>query len=691
MPVHGRAESEPRGKKALILGALALLWGMGCFFDLDVPTVPATPPPPTIRILAPQQGDTVSLSGQVSVAADSVNGVSTVTLLCGPLDAGARQAYVWATPPYLAVVDFSVCQGLTTPNPDGGRISILQLSAQALSDAGALGTASVQVQLNADAPVLSAQYPPSAQPRSPFTVLVTSNLQLSSLPVVMLAGNAADSITSVPSSGDGGYSYSAYFKSTPGLGTDNYSYDAGVPVPIELLTQTEQLVRLTVEGTLSNGNTSALDLSVDLTRVVWDRFIPGVPAEDSPITWAAEPVAFDGGLVLPLSTTSGGGAASQWIPGVLSSGDGTFSGFDNSLLPDGGLDGGYVAKGINLEGATLFLQVTGRSSNLVLVPPFPSRGAPIGLFRLGAGLPTPLTTVSGGNGVPDLLCEPEVVPQCASGIELIFCYTPDLTPVLVSTPISVFAGPSDAGVAGAGGSYMAPDSARCGGAWNLTNFDAGTITQGPFIDPNGSARDCAIIGLTRVLAVGDGTFVVQLESSCDITGSEEFPILHVDASSNIIGYYTAPMGTQRLVRREVVGVLADGRVVTLTNNPPNTTFELWKQYASTDVSPPADTAQVTTQISGLYDSADATQNSLVARSVYAGADGHFAVLLSGAPFGVGVLAFGPSLQPIWFYLYPRLTTTGTARLVSSPDWGDVYLVDTFNNFAESLRVNPPPQ
>jgi hypothetical protein len=684
MPVYRRPKGSALGARVWVLGALALAWGVGCFFDLDVPTVPATPPPPTISFLSPRQGDTINLTGQVSVAADSVNGVSSVTLLCGPLDAGARQVYAWATPPYLALVDFSACQGLTTP-VDGG-FPTLQLIAQAVSDAGAPNQATVQVLLNAAAPQLTAVFPPTAQPKSPFTVVVSSDLQLSALPVVTLAGASADSVVALSSPPGGPYSYSAFFQSTPGLGTDNYpQYQPGVPVPIELLTQTDLLVRLTVEGTVANGNSSALDLSVDLSRVVWDRYIPGVPAENNPIVWAAEPVVFDGGLVLPLATTSGGDATSAWIPGVLSKDDGTFYGFDNSLLPDGGLDGGYQARGITLSGATLFFQVVARSSNLVLVPAPPARTPIVTSLRLGNILNSPLTTVSGAGSVPDLLCLPDAITQCSdSNFESVSCLAPDLTIVTSATPGVSFTGPPDAGVvAGGGGRYFSPSAGPCGSMWNLADFATGVVTLGSENDPNGVARNCFMEGINRLLAVGDGTFVIQATSSCEDGTTQEFPILRVGAGSTILGAYTAPLTTPRPVPREVVGVLADGRVVTVRNTPPSTTFELWPLNGATDV------PDVTSPIAGLYDSADSTESSVVARSVYSHQDGSFAALLSGAPLGVGVIAFGPNLKPLWLYLYPRVTSTGNSRLISSPRHGDVYLIDTFNNRAVSLRVVPP--
>src|SRR5277367_5205470 len=125
---------------------LSLLASLGCF-DLDLPTVPATPTPPSVTVLSPKPGDTISLSGQVSVSAVSVNGLSTVSVLCGALDAGARTVFVWVAPPYLAQVDFATCQGFTFPNPDGGSFPILPLTVRALSDAGAAMDVSLDVSL----------------------------------------------------------------------------------------------------------------------------------------------------------------------------------------------------------------------------------------------------------------------------------------------------------------------------------------------------------------------------------------------------------------------------------------------------------------------------------------------------------------------------------------------------------------
>lgn len=660
--------------------ALLLLFGvaLGCL-NLDLPTVPATPPAPSLDILAPKSGDVINLTAQVSVAAASVAGISQVNVLCGPPDGGAHVIYTWAAVPYQALVDFSHCQDVTQPNPDGGHALLdVQVTATSAGDGGATQAQDVQVALNTDGPVLSIVYPPSAQPHTPFTVLVATDGGLRSFPQVLLDGLPATSVTA--STGPSGLvTYSVFFQSTPGLGTDNYPYTPGVPVPIEVLTDTERAVRLSVSATGENGNTTQVDLGVDLTRVVWDRYIPGLPAASDPLSWAAQPLAFDAGLLLPLATTAPASSTSAWIPGRLDAVDGTFYGFDPSLLPDGG----YLAKGVNALAGTLFILPQGNVSGLVLAPPPPS-STPLlpGGSLVGQAVTPPLSRVD------TLLCLPDSVTGCSDAGDSVTCITPQLQSVTASG-VGRTGPPASGVVAGSGLRYLSPNTAlsSCPGSasWNLADFDAGTVSFGPTLDPNADGGSCIVQGVSKLLAVGDGTFVVQLTTSClaGVALPPQYPILRVGADSAILGAYTAPLGTPAPVQRELVGVLADGRVVTLVNAPPYTDFQLWSLNASAP--------DVVTSIAGLYDAADAVLGSTLAQNSYAGADGSFAVLLSGtSSFGAAIAAFGPALQPLWLYLYPRIANSGTARLVSSAAAGDIYLVDQANNRAVALQVVKPP-
>gem|GEM_PF-5518448 len=411
---------------------------------------------------------------------------------------------------------------------------------------------------------------------------------------------------------------------------------------------------------------------MDLTRVVWDRYIPGKPAASSPINWAVEPVAFPAGLVLPLSTSAQPASTSAWIPGLLSHDDGTFYGFQPSVLP-GGLDGGYVARGLNAQGQTLFFDFLGNNSTLLLAPP-PGAAAPV---LTTAGGPrsanAPLTRLD------DLLCLQDSVAACSdAGTDSLTCFNPQLAPV-TATSGTVFTGPPSPGVvAGGGGRYLSPNVTVCGSSWNLADLTLGKVTFGPTVDVNG----CAIQRISKLLAVGDGSFIVALTVNCSVAGLPvaKYPIYRVGPDSSILGAYAAPTAAPSTAPWEVVAALADGRVVTLRNAPPYATFELWALNGTVP--------DVVTSIAGLYDTADATLGSVLAESTFSGADGSCAVLLSGATLGVGVLAFRPNLQPLWFYVYPRATDALDSRLVSAPAVGDVYLVDQFNNRAISLRARP---
>jgi NHL repeat len=654
--------------------SLVLLLVAGCL-DLALPDVPSTPPKPSLSVDTPRAGDTIALTAQVTATAASVNGISSVAVLCGPLDGGARTVFTWNAPPYQAFVNFGLCQDVAIANPDGGPLPLLQLEVVALTDAGATQEVGFNVSLNLNGPSLSVQFPPTAQPKASFTVTVTSDQPLRSFPGVTLDGAPASSVTP-EANPDGGppTTFLAFFASTPGLGTDNAPYTPGVPVPIEVLTDTDRTVRLTVTGTGLNGNMTEMDLGVELSRVVWDRFIPGQPALDSPTQWAAEPLAFAGGLLLPLATTTPAGADSNWLPGLFLPADGTFVGFDTSKLP-GGADGGYLATGLNGKGDTLFVQAQGRFSGLWLAPPPPQVG-PLATQRV-PGTPTaPLSRVD------DLLCLQDSVTACSTQtVESLTCFDPTLALVTATSGL-VSTGPPTVGVvAGGGGRYLSPNVGVCGNSWNLVDLDAGTVSFGPLQDPN--LPTCNVVGISKLLAVGDGTFVVQLQSACILTnaGPPRFSILRVGEDSTILGAYTSPLGTPSGLFHEVVGVLADGRLVTLRNAPPYTVFELWTLNSATP--------DVTSPISGLFDSADAVLDSVLAQSSFSGADGSFAVLLSGdTNFGAAIAAFGPQLQPRWLYLYPRIANATSTRLVSAASVPDVYLVDDINNHAVSVRVVP---
>ena len=683
-----RWPSLRRMARALVGTGWVTLLG-GCL-DLDLPKAADGGVPPTLRVLAPQPGDTITLNNLVSVASDSVAGPPTVTLNCRPTGGSAQQqvqVYVWAGPPYQALVDFTRCEKLAGPL-DGG-IGALQLHVESFTTGSPRATQDVAVFLDATAASLAVSYPPSVQPLSRFEVVVTPlDRPLAAYPEVALEGTPADSV-SVVALPDGGPSYLAVFLSTPGLGIDHYpgpfpDPTTGLPpIPIEFLTETSRVAQLSVDAKAQNGNPTHVDRTVELSRVVWDRTIPGRPLVSVSSPSVAEPAAVPAGLVIPLATDDlNPTATSRWIPGLMGADDGLYSAFVPDTLP-GGLDGGFLAAGINAAGQTLFAAGI-RNLSQVMLAPLPGSTTQLVPSSFPTTVLTPLTRVD------DLLCLPDVVGGTSQtgcfNTDTLLCIAPNLArPTLTGTAGAPFGfnPPATGAVAGGGGTYLAPAGAACDMAWWVGGSGTGGFTfqsrNDP--DPNAAARSCAFQSVDRVLPVGDGSVVVALTSFCAKTGANEYPVLRVLGGGAILGSYLVPRGQPAPVQPTVLGVLVGGRVVTLENQPPYSVFKLW---ALGKAAPDA-----VAYVAGLYAYDSAAALPSLGRNTIATADGSFAVLLSGAPLGVGVLAFGPGLRPLWFFLYPRLTTPATQRLLGALDLGELYLIDGTNNHVAALQLSRP--
>jgi hypothetical protein len=686
------APSPSPGLAGRLLPLTGLVLALTGCLDLQLPTAPDGGVPPTLKVLAPQSNDTITLTSLVSVASDSVGGSPTVTLNCRSPDGGAQsqvQVYVWPGPPYQALVDFTRCEKLAGAGADAGAAP-MQLHVESFNPSGgAKAQADVPVFLDATAASLFVSYPPSVQPLSPFAVTVIPlDRPLAAYPEVALEGTPADSVTVVPLP-DGGPSYVALFRSTPGLGTDQYlgpmpdPSTGQPPIPIEVLTETSRTAQLAIDAKALNGNPTHLDRVVELSRVAWDRSIPGRPLVSVNSATVADPAAVREGLVLPLATDDlNPTATSRWIPGLMGAEDGTYTAFDPTTLP-GGLDGGFLAAGINGLGQTLFSSGI-RNLTQVMLAPLPGSSTPLVPSGFPTTILTPLTRVDA------LLCLPDAVGGVSQtgcfNADTLLCIAPNLArPTLSGNSGAVFGfnPPTTGAVAGGAGTYLAPAGTGCDMAWWVGSSSSGGFAfqsrNDP--DPNAAARACAFQSVDRVLPVGDGTVVVALTSFCAKNGVNEFPVLRVSGAGVLLGSYIVPRGQPAPVQPTVVGVLADGRVVTLENQPPYSVFKLWSMGKSA--------SDAVAFIAGLYEYDDSTALPTLGRNVVATSDGSLAVLLSGAPLGVGVLAFGPDLTPVWFYLYPRLTTPTTQRLFGTAGLGELYLTDGTNNRVAALQLSRP--
>ena len=312
--------------RGLVLAAACVV--LPACWDLELPSVPGDGGVgPTLTILSPLEGDTIPLNAPVSVQADSVNGVASVTVTCG--GAPSTGVFTWNVPPYTGVVDFTRCTLVTSGVADSG-VGQLQLTFIGVDTFGHASTKSINVLLDTTTASLSAVLPERVAPLSQLKLTVGSDRPLLLPPTVRLAGREADGIVQRGNPDGGSPLYDVTFLRAPGLGIDNYAGDP-FNVPFEVLVEVERSVSLTVDARATNGNASHLEQGVLLSRVLWDRIVPGRIAID-----AAEPVATARGIQVALAKSTTVNATADWLPGFFRANDGTYVPFDpNSILVSG--------------------------------------------------------------------------------------------------------------------------------------------------------------------------------------------------------------------------------------------------------------------------------------------------------------------------------------------------------------------
>jgi hypothetical protein len=314
-----------RYRKVLLAAACMLL--PACW-DLGLPNVPPDGGVgPTLTVHSPLEGQTIPLNAPVSLDADSVNGVASVTVTCG--GAPSTGVFTWNVPPYTGVVDFTRCTLVSSGVADSG-VAQLQLTFIGVDTLGHTTVKPVNVFLDTTTASLSAVLPERVAPLSQLKLTVGSDRPLLLPPTVRLAGREADGIVQRGNPDGGSPLYDVTFLKAPGLGIDNYSGDQ-FNVPFEVLVEVEKSVSLTVDARATNGNASHIEQGVLLSRVLWDRIVPGRIAND-----AAEPVATARGIQVALAKNATVNAASDWLPGFFRANDGTYVPFDpNSILVSG--------------------------------------------------------------------------------------------------------------------------------------------------------------------------------------------------------------------------------------------------------------------------------------------------------------------------------------------------------------------
>ena len=644
---------------------------LGCR-NLDLPDVPPDGGAPAqFSLVQPAEGETVALLALVRVDAQSVHGIRAVTLGCG---AGLTVA-AWTVAPYSGLVDLSSCVAVAGP-PDGSTgLRPLTLVVTVVDGIGRSQTASRGVELDARTVGLRVDAPATITPHAFLEVRVQGDGPLSAPPEVQLDGQPPSRVLLDTDAGVAAL-YRVQYDDTPGLGADALA--PGAAVSFEVLTETERPVRLSVDArSASNGNPTHVDLSLLLTRVTWDR-----PSAGRMALTAAEAVATADGVQLPLATDDLlPGPTSRWLPGLHAAADGTFHAFNSGQLP-GGLDGGYLARGLDAQGRTLFSSAAGAALSF-LPATFPG---PPQAFNVPFPLGPPLTRVGSA------LCAPDVLGGTPSGGCVAGTATQTLSCVGAGGPVPGLSGssttlslgaPTPGATAGSGGAlpdggvataYLAPAGTACGDLWAVGAL-GGSFAFTPRADPD--RPGCSFLGVRRLFAVGDGTFAVALDASCG--GVSDFPLVRVDASGKLLGGYVTARTAPAPAPVEAIAALRDGSLVSLRNAPPFTVFERWLPGGTQ----PASTAS----ISGLYAFVPGAQPAAPV-NVSPRDDGSLTVLLGGGPNGTAVAHFGPGLSPRWLYFYPRPLAPATdgPRLVGAPSLEDSYLLDGRNQRVVALRA-----
>ena len=686
------------------LGPCLLAGLLGACRDLALPDVSADGGVgPDLAIRSPREGQTIPLNAPVNVDAVSVNGVASVTVTCG--GAPSTGVFTWNVAPYTGIIDFTRCSLVTSAPGDAG-LGQLTLTFIAVDRLGHTSSKSLSVLLDTTTASLSAVLPERVVPLAPLLLTVGSDRPLLLPPTVRLAGREADGIVQRANPDGGAPLYDVTFLTTPGLGIDTYAGDP-FDVPFEVLAQVERSVSITVDARATNGNASHLEQGVLLSRVLWDRSVPGRIA-----IAAAEPVATSAGVQLPLATRDAvPGATADWLPGFFRSSDGTYVPFDapkvrvvGPALPPGSVavdagtafpaDAGYFALEFDARGRVLLARPStaqrGGSDIIAL-------GEPAGQVRAAASyvVPFPLVQPLTDGGVQgqiltrmdDLVCLPDTFTGSVDGCvyaaptatQTVGCLSlidgAQTTAVGTSTTLAL-GPPTPGGTAGAHGSartYLAPNdvSTSCGPAWAFFGFPGNLfIPQARAVDAV-FGTGCFAGNVQRLLPFPDGSFAVLLDVNCGNGAGQE--VVRVNGNGAVTGSYLAAQGVLLPSPPLLLAALADGNVVTMRNDPPNTVFESW----APDGSGPAATARVP----GLYVYAGPPTPRL-ARNVAAAASGSLTVLLNSATLGDVVLHFGPGLTPRWLYRYPLLATTST--LAAADGEPTVYYVDPLNNALVAL-------
>jgi len=631
-----------------------------------------------------QDGTAVALSAPVSFTANSLIGVSKVSVYCG----GGLALASWPSPPYQAQLDLSPCVPFGHPTDAGEGLLDLTLTASAVDTKGGRTDLPFTLRVDVSVPVLTTDLSERIRPGRPLAFTLTSSIPLGALPQLTL-DDAPLTVTQDPQ--DARIFHVALAR-TPDLGID--ALDGGA-VTLDALQEVERTLTLKAEAVAPNGNHGKLTQTVLLSRVLWDKPLPAPLAAElvpfQPESLQA-PTPIPSGLVVPLSNTVS--ASPGFTPGYFAADSGAVT-VDQPLL-----DGGWTGFEIDAEG---WVTVLGPLPPIgTFVPPNPTLY--LDAVSPEKFVPTASTPAARPNRVrgEGQLCElvgaATDATSCAGSAPQLACIghtgMPTGVPtaslqngtdptggafaqvVLARSGPQVFVG----GYSRCDGSAFPPPSVGVGSRDGGLTFRSNQLP----VEDGGIYQDCAFAQTYPVLPTGDGAFVLMPKVYCHFpSGGGELPydqpVLLIGPDAGTLGSYAAlsPWTPGTVGSAGVLGTFGPGHdLMVMKPSISGTALALFP--------PDAGQPSIAAVIPGVYEyppdqatSVTATPSLSMPRDVVRGTTG-VAVLTETSEYSRALMALGPDLQPRWIYRYPRLVFADAVHLYALDDTGPLYLVDSMN-------------
>lgn len=625
--------------------------------------------PPTVVFRSPAAGQEVPVTFVVDVSVKDVKGVVDLVVRCGEVELLSRDFQadggLESDVGVVASVTTAKCRELSS----GPGLHDVRLVATATNTQGTKGLDERLVSVNTSRGSMSLQGTPARlRVGESLGFRVASQEPLREAPTADMEGAHVLGVEV----GDGGTLYDIRFPSLPPLGTD----DGGTSA--EAVEEMERPVTVQVSASDPRGNPLVERFTFTLTRILWDRPIPGVFAD--PSTSVEAPVATQAGLVLPVSVSQTQGVGT-WFPLLMRAQDGAAE-----VQGLAGLEsGGWTAVALDRNGRALAHRSDGGFAGGELA--FAGTSADAGMTPVTGFTDSPNGLASAWLRLGDLVCRERIRPDPFQP-----CFIPP-THVLecagssgsrwLSAEVSKDGGTRDLSDrpaernAGSGEAFFGvgvhPSNFCCAaGSCPPPMLLVGDVAQGK-LEVRDSFVDAGYLP-EQLAPVGDGTFVFKYQ---DLTTFEHAVALVWDGQPRYRYFPHDPS-----LFAGVIGVTAMRELVRLDHaDPTQTRIERWEVDAGAPTAVPAALVGVWTPDRDVKAALGGIGHNVVTAAPPS--KGMAFLLQQSGMAGTHfvLVAFDGLGRLRWIYRYPRLTRN--PLLVGSAST-QLYLIDPFNSRVVAL-------